>query len=373
MEPLALKYRPRRFADIVGQKPTRAVLAKIVESGSLPPSMILAGVRGTGKTSVARIVAKAINCKLMDGLQPEPCGACENCVMVDSESAGFVVEVDAASHGGADAMRQLVEDAMYSSGEDWKVYILDEVHSVSSQGFQVLLKTLEEPPPRTSFILVTTEPEKIPDTIHARSMFFRFSKITQMDIRDRLLEIAAAEDISVSSSGVGWIAENADGGMRDAIMMMDQVHRLGDVTITEELLAGVFGEQSVGLWLEALLSGNPAKAVVVADELVSQHGSAGAMVDRALITLRNVLLAKAGYREMPRDIERMGQQLSQDQVIGLIKKLWSLRQQVRQLGPDDRAAVVALSAELSRNPVVVYDSGQAEMDEETAMREAFGG
>jgi DNA polymerase-3 subunit gamma/tau len=365
-EPLALKYRPKTFADIVGQKPTRAVLAKIVESRVLPPSMIFAGVRGTGKTSMARIVAKAINC---EHGEVEPCGECDHCVSVDTESAGFVTEIDAASHGGVDAMRQLVEDALYSSGGDWKVYVLDEVHSVSQQGFQVLLKTLEEPPPRTSFILVTTEPEKIPDTIHARSMFFRFAKITQRDIKDRLIEIAEAEEISVSSSGIGWIAENADGGMRDAIMILDQVHRLGDVTITEELLIGVFGEQSVGRWLDALLSGNPAKAVLVADELVSQHGSVGAMVDRALITLRNVLLAKAGQREMPRDIEQMVTGMSQGQVIEMIKKLWDMRQQVKQLGPDDRAAVVALSAELSRKPVEV-ESGSGPT--EAAMVEAFG-
>lgn len=184
VEPLALKYRPKRFDEIVGQKPTRAVLAKMIESEALPPSMVFAGVRGTGKTSAARIVARAINCESDDGV--EPCGLCGHCVAVENETATYVLEVDAASHGGAEAMRKLVDDAMYSAGADWKVYVLDEAHSVSSQGFQVLLKTLEEPPPRTSFILVTTEPERIPDTIHARSMFFRFAKITNDDIRARL-------------------------------------------------------------------------------------------------------------------------------------------------------------------------------------------
>lgn len=345
--PLALKYRPKRFADIVGQKPTRAVLAKIIESGELPPSMVFAGVRGTGKTSAARIVAKAINCQ-REGM--EPCGECKNCVAVDTETAPFVLEIDAASHGGAEAMRTLVEDARYTAGGDWKVYVLDEVHSVSSQGFQVLLKTLEEPPPRTSFILVTTEPERIPDTIHARSMFFRFAKITLEGMRGRLEEVARAEGIKVEPAALRWITEAADGGLRDALMMLDQVSRLGDVVISERLLTGLFGEQSVGKWLEALLSGNPAKAVLVADELVSQHGSVAAMIDKALITLRAVLLAKAGHGELPADIREMGVGLSTAQVVELIKKLWSMRVQVKQLGPDDRAAVVALSAEMARAP-----------------------
>ncbi len=348
-EPLALKYRPKTFDDIVGQKPTRAVLSKMIESGQLPASMVFAGVRGTGKTSAARIVAKAINCE-RDGI--EPCGLCTHCIAVDTETAAYVLEVDAASHGGAEAMRKLVDDAMYSAGADWKVYVLDEVHSVSTQGFQVLLKTLEEPPPRTSFILVTTEPERIPDTIHARSMFFRFAKITNDDIRARLEHVAHAEEIQFTGSGLQWITEHANGGMRDALMVLDQVSRLKAV-VSEQLLTGLFGEQSVGAWLEALLSGNPARAVLIADELVSQHGSVAAMIDRALVTLRNVLLAKAGQRPMPTDVAQMGVRLSQGQVVELIKKLWSLRVQVRQLGPDDRAAVVALSAELSRKPVEV--------------------
>ncbi len=366
MKPLALKYRPKRFADIVGQKPTRAVLAKMVESGDLPPSLIFAGVRGTGKTSAARILAKAINCSATGSF--EPCGECVNCVAVETESAPFVVELDAASHGGADSMRQLVEDAMYSAGQDWKVYVLDEVHSVSRTGFDVLLKTLEEPPPRTSFVLVTTEPERIPDTIQARSMYFRFAKITEHDLLARLEEVAGLEEIPLEPDGAQWIVEHANGGMRDALMTLDQVHRLGDdVPVTEVLLTGLFGEQSVGVWVEALLSGNPAKAAVVADELVAQHGSVAAMIDRALVTLRNALLAKAGYRTYPSD---MPTGLSQADLVEMVRKLWSMRQQVRSLGPDDRAAVVALSAEMTRGVAgdVVVDNALTVEQLEEAIR-----
>lgn len=348
MEPLSLKYRPKRFGDIVGQKATRAVLAKIVESGELPPSMIFAGVRGTGKTSAARIVAKAINCTQRDGF--EPCGECESCGEIEAGSAPYVVEIDAASHGSAEAMRTLVEDARYSSGDHWKVYVLDEVHSVSTMGFQVLLKTLEEPPPRTAFILVTTEPERIPETIQARSMLFRFGKITMVDLNNRLQVVSEIEDIKLEDDARTWIAEFSNGGMRDALMTLDQVHRLGVSPITVSLLRGVFGEQSVGRWIEALLGGNPAKAVLVADELVAQHGSVGTMIDKAILTLRAVLLAKAGQGPMPGDIAEHASRLTQGQAIEMIKRLWAMRDQVRRMGPDERAAVVALSAEMARTP-----------------------
>ena len=366
MQPLALKYRPGRFIDLVGQKATRAVLARLVEKGELPPSMIFAGVRGTGKTSAARIVAKAINCENRERF--EPCLECGSCVAVHEERAPFVVEVDAASNSGAAEMRVLVDDARFTSGGAWKVYVLDEVHSVSSQGFQVLLKTLEEPPPRTSFILVTTEPEKIPDTIHARSMLFRFSKITPDGISNRLAEVAEEEGIELTDQGARWITDAANGGMRDALMMLEQVASLGRA-VDEALLIGLFGEQGVGPWIEALLSGNPARAVLVADEMVAAHGSVGAMIDRALLTLREALLAQAGHRRMPTDLENL--RLGRDQVLEMIGKLWSMRVQVRQLGPDDRAAVVALSAELARKPVVKPEKKKALTAAE--IEEAVGG
>lgn len=360
-EPLALKYRPKQFADIVGQKATRAVLSKMLTEASLPPSMIFAGVRGTGKTSVARLTAKAINCAYRDAF--EPCMTCGDCTAVETETAPFVVEVDAASRGTAEAMRELVEDAQYAQGSAWKVYVLDEVHSLSSQAFQVLLKTLEEPPPHTTFILVTTEPEKIPDTIQARSMYFRFAKITNADIHSRLQDVCLREPQrirGVTDDGLRWITEAANGGMRDALMMLDQVSTLGAVTVP--ILEGLFGESSVGKWIEALLSGNPAKAVLVADDLVSQHGSVGAMIDRALVTLRNVLMAKAGHGDIPSDIAAVGVRMSNAQVVEMIKRLWSMRVQVRQLGPDDRAAVVALSAEMTRTPVVEFDEPAADAE-----------
>ena len=273
MQPLALTYRPRRFAEIIGQKPTRAVLAKIVGSGELPASMIFAGVRGTGKTSMARITAKAINCETPRGIEPD--GTCPSCVAIDRGGAAYYIEIDAASHSGADDMRQIVEDARYSAGGHWKVYVLDEVHNLSSKGFDVLLKTLEEPPPRTSFILVTTEPERIPDTIHTRSMYFGFTKITEPAIGLRITEIAIAEGIDMSHDAAKLIASRADGGMRDAIMMLDQLSRL-EVRITPELITGLYGEDSVKEWITALRSGNPARAVLVADDLVGRYGSVGA-------------------------------------------------------------------------------------------------
>lgn len=368
-EPLSLRYRPRRFADLVGQKASRAVLAKICMDRTLPPTMIFAGVRGTGKTSVARIVAKSVNC-----LQPdrfEPCGVCAACVEIDRETAPYVVEVDAASHGGVAHMRELIEDAMFSMGDAYRVVILDEAHSISDQGFNALLKTLEEPPPKTSFVLVTTEPGKIPETIHARAMMFRFAKITMADLVGRLSEVAGLEGISVDAGSLRWIAEAANGGMRDALMMLDQLSRL-EQAITVGLCEGVFGVLSVGPLIEALVTGNPAKAVVMADDLVAHLGDAGQLVDRMIVVTRDALVAKAGGGSETGDAARVSGLLGMGSIVDLQRKLWRMRVQIRQVGADDRAATAALVAECVRDMAGTVQLDQGGTVDADDIREALG-
>lgn len=346
LEPLSLKYRPRRFADLVGQKSARAVLAKICLERALPPTMIFAGVRGTGKTSVARIVARSVNC--LDPDRFEPCGVCRCCVEIDQETASYVVEVDAASHGGVAHMRELIEDSMFSAGEQWRVVILDEAHSISDAGFAALLKTLEEPPPKTAFCLVTTEPGRIPDTIHARAMMFRFAKITMSDLVDRLAWVCSEEGIDAEPGALRWIAEAANGGMRDALMMLDQVSRL-DAKVTVALCEGVFGVMSVGPLIEALVSGNPAKAVVMADDLVAHLGEAGELVDRMIVVCRDAIVAKSGGSAETGDAVRVSEMMGLPHLVTLLQKLWRMRVQIRQVGADDRAATAALVAECVRD------------------------
>lgn len=346
-EALARKYRPKRFRELIGQKASRSVLAKMVAEGNPAQAMIFAGVRGTGKTSLARIFARAVNCgSLVDGF--EPCWECEFCVTKDPP---WIVEVDAATYGGAAQLREIVEDALYSSGDRWRVYVLDEVHSVSQQGFQVLLKTLEEPPPRTSFILVTTEPEKIPDTIQTRAMMFRFQKITRDELERRIVEVAMAEQIVLGQGAAPWIAEAADGGVRDALMLLDQASRL-DREMTPEYLEAVFGVHSPAPWIEALLSGNPAQAIVTGQGMIGLYGSVATFVDKALVFLRDCLMVKALGRELTQDHARIASRLSQEQILKLISQVWTLRIEIGKYGVTDQAALAALAAELVRHPVV---------------------
>jgi len=348
IEPLALKYRPKTFGEMIGQRATRAVLAKMVSQDALPASMIFGGVRGTGKTSTARIVSRAINC--LDRVKTfEPCGVCTTCVQ---ENPPWLIEVDAATYGGADKLRELVDDAQFTAGERWKVYILDEVHAVSKAGFQVLLKTLEEPPPRTSFILVTTEPEKIPGTIGTRSMMFNFTAMTISEMTERIVSVAKAEEISLGEGVSEWMANQANGGMRDALMLLDHSSRMSEGPVELERLEQMFGSSSVGPWIEALLSGNPARAIMTAEELVGVYGDVGALVDAGLIFLRDVLVGKSLGHTLTMDQGRVASRMNQAEILRMIRQLWTLRTEVGKYGIQDRAAITALSAELSRHAVV---------------------
>ena len=330
---LATKYRPKRFRDVVGQTAPRLVLRKMVSREMMPASLVFSGMRGTGKTSMARILARAVNCSESGG--GDSCGDCSSCSDVDAGSAPFLWEVDAASSGGVEEMRTLVSDARYSSGF-WKVIVLDEVHAASSAGFQVLLKTLEEPPPRVTFVLVTTEPEKIPATIMTRSMQCRFTRIPPDEVFRRLADVADSEGIEVTERALDWIVSYADGGMRDALMVLDQVSLVKGGRVTTEALVSVLGERSCVSWLEILATGNVAASVLEIDALASEIG-AGAVVERAILDLRDLLVNRRTIKGWTKAV-----------AAEVIPKLWKMATQIRNLGPDDRAAAAALSAELGR-------------------------
>ena len=226
---LALEYRPRKFADLVGQDAARAVLRALVVGGNVPTSLLIAGTRGSGKTSAGRILAGALNCSNQD--KGDACGTCESCLSIQSGSSPSVVEIDAASHGGVDDVRTLQELVQFSVPDKYRVILLDEAHSMSKQAFNALLKVLEEGPPNTVFVLLTTEPDKILETVRSRCMSIPFRNVPPAAILSRLEYVCEKEGIDYDKGALEDISRHAEGSIRDGLMALDQARILGSVTV----------------------------------------------------------------------------------------------------------------------------------------------
>ena len=218
---LARKWRPKDFADTVGQEHVLQALMNALESGRLHHAYLFAGTRGVGKTTIARILAKALNCE--KGVTAEPCGECSACVEIDQGRFVDLIEVDAASKTKVDDTRDLLDNVQYAPARGrYKVYLIDEVHMLSKSSFNALLKTLEEPPPHVKFLLATTDPQKLPVTVLSRCLQFNLTRLTPRLIQDRLAKICEAEEIEADSPALAMIARAADGSLRDALSLLDQ-------------------------------------------------------------------------------------------------------------------------------------------------------
>lgn len=254
---LYLKYRPQTFDEVAGQKPVVKTLKNALASGKIAHAYLFAGPRGTGKTSMARLFAKALNCEKGVG---EQCNECDNCVSVSNGSHPDVIEIDAASNNGVDQIRDLIERIKYSPIKGrYKVYIIDEVHMMSTGAFNALLKTLEEPPANVKFILCTTEPHKVIATIVSRCQRFDFAKLTDEEIKAKLIEVLTLENITCSIEAVDAIVSLADGGMRDAYSILDQILAYSGKSLSEEDVLAIYGMASkaekIDL-IESLLGGD---------------------------------------------------------------------------------------------------------------------
>src|SRR5450755_879495 len=220
---LARKYRPQKFSEVIGQEHVTRTLQNAIEQGRSAHGYIFSGHRGIGKTTVARILAMALNCRSKDRPVAEPCGVCESCTEIRAGNAVDVIEIDAATNRGIDEIRELREAARYRPARDrFKIYILDEAHQITDAAFNALLKTLEEPPDHIVFMLATTQPEDIPQTIRSRCQHFSFHAVKLVDILGQLRSIADREGVDADEAALSLLAEAGDGSMRDALSIMDQ-------------------------------------------------------------------------------------------------------------------------------------------------------
>jgi DNA polymerase-3 subunit gamma/tau len=268
-EVLARKWRPQIFKDVIGQEHIAQTLMNAIKTDRLAHAYLFSGARGVGKTSVARILAKAINCsKAEPGI---PCNECSSCMEITGGSSVDVQEIDGASNRGIDEIRELRENIKYMpSSSRYRIYIIDEVHMLTLPAFNALLKTLEEPPPHVKFIFATTEPHKVPVTILSRCQRFDFKRIPLVKIVEHLGKITAAEGIEISQSGLTLIAREAEGSMRDAQSLLDQVisftgQKVGDKDITDIL--GIIDRELIFEASLAILEGAPERCVRIVDRI----------------------------------------------------------------------------------------------------------
>ncbi len=237
---LARKWRPRRFADMVGQEHVRRALTHALDADRVHHAFLFTGTRGVGKTTIARILAKCLNCDR--GVAAEPCGVCPSCVAIDEGRFVDLIEVDAASRTKVDDTRELLDNVQYAPTQGrYKVYLIDEVHMLSTHSFNALLKTLEEPPPRVKFLLATTDPQKLPATVLSRCLQFNLKRLPVALIAARLQQILELEGIGFEPAGVRLLAQAADGSMRDGLSLLDQVIAFGGGSVAEAQVREMLG------------------------------------------------------------------------------------------------------------------------------------
>ena len=293
------KYRPQTFDDVVGQMAVTQTLKTQLSSGKLSHAYLFTGSRGTGKTSSAKILAKAVNCENPQG--GNPCNCCQSCRTIDAGACMDVLEIDAASNNGVDNVRDLRDDAIYTPSQvKMRVYIIDEVHMLSISAFNALLKIIEEPPEHLLFILATTELHKVPATILSRCQRFSFRRISQEDIAARLQYVAYQENIDLDDSAARILARLADGGMRDGLSLLDQCASATDGELTAEKVyscLGIAGIQETGALMRHIAGRDTGSALELMNRFYAEGKDMGALLDELACLARDFMIMKAAPSE----------------------------------------------------------------------------
>jgi DNA polymerase-3 subunit gamma/tau len=349
---VARRYRPQRFADLVGQEHVARGLSGAIESGRIGHAYLFTGARGVGKTSAARIYAKALECER--GPAAEPCNECDSCRAISAGQDVDVVEIDAASNRGVDEIRQLRQNvAVRPARGRFKVYIIDEVHMLTREAFNALLKTLEEPPSHVKFVLCTTEPEKLPITILSRCQRFDFTTVDVAAIAGRLAQIVAAEGADVSAEALTLIARRAAGSMRDSQSLLEQLLGSAGGTVGVDdvhALIGTGREERVGELVTAIAARDPARALAALDESLQGGADPGGVLDQVIAALRDCLLASVGCdparltlsQGLGVDLPALGRQLGTANLLAMLQIIDQTLSRMRTSGHPAMLAEMAV-------------------------------
>lgn len=353
-EPLqwALKYRPRNFGSFSGQRPSVAVLYRMAQRGTVPNALLFHGERGCGKTSMARVMAMALNCRAKPGKASEwPCNACPSCLAIAAGTSPDVTEIDAASNGTIDMVRDLILQASYGTAGAYRIYIVDEAHGMSGAGFEAFLHLLEEPASaQVVFIFCSTRPDKIPQTVRDRCLRFRFAPLSPDVIRARLEMICAAEEFAAEPELLSGIAEAAAGGLRDAVMQLDQLASVGitSAAMWRELTgARDFAPEL----LAAAAAGDYPEVFAVLDAALA-GGDPGYVAGQLIRTLADVLVlatpgGKTGHAGQALTVRAtLAERLGVARATAALQVLWELQAKVRT--GDPKADLILAASQITR-------------------------
>jgi DNA polymerase III subunit gamma/tau len=298
---LARKYRPQKFSEVIGQEHVTRTLKNAIEQGRTAHGYIFSGHRGIGKTTVARILAMALNCRSADHPVAEPCGICESCTEIRAGNAVDVIEIDAATNRGIDEIRELREAARYRPARDrFKIYILDEAHQITDAAFNALLKTLEEPPGHVVFMLATTQPEDIPQTIRSRCQHFSFRAVRFEEIMGQLRDLVGREQLEADDDALALLAEAGDGSMRDALSILDQAIASSTGRLTADSVRQLVGAAPSGVLEEVMQAVACSSSEIVlrlADKLISEGQNPAHFARQLVRFLRNAVVAKVAGKD----------------------------------------------------------------------------